>query len=278
MTVSITGLVNTRNAAETLDLCLASLTPHVDELLVVDMHSSDETVAIAASFGARVLLHEPLGYVEPARAFGIREASHEWILILDADEILPRPLGRRLREVADRDEADVITFSWRNYFFGDAASHGPLGPAVDRHRRFFRRSMLVHSPRIHVPAEPAPGARELVLPPTADLCVTHLSYVDVSDWLIRSDRYTTIEAQHLMSDGRHVPRSSSMLFEVVRTFLAGYLGRRGYRDGWRGFHLCLLLAHYRLTVGLKAQQLERAGTPEEIRNRYRELATELLQS
>lgn len=278
MTARITGLVNTLNAADTLDLCLASMRDHVDELLVVDMHSSDETVAIAESFGARVLMHEPVGYVEPARTFGIDAAAHEWIVILDADEVMPPLLGQRLRDIAQRDEADVVVIGRRNHLFGAVAEHGPFGPQVDRHRRFFRRTSLMHSPRIHVPPEPVPGARELALPPTQDLCLTHFAYVDLSDWAQRSDRYTTIEARSALESSAHAPKTSRVLMSALKAFLDGYVRQRGFRDGWRGLHTALALASYRLTVGLKAQQLARVGDAAEVRRRYREDAARVIGS
>src|SRR4051812_28183711 len=99
MTVGVTGLVVTRNAGQTLDVSLRSLAPWVDELLVVDMASEDDTKDIARRHGARILDHEPVGYADPARGFGVDAAAHDWIMMLDADEVIPRPLSRRLREI-----------------------------------------------------------------------------------------------------------------------------------------------------------------------------------
>lgn len=274
----ITGLVNTRNAAATLDLCLASLKDHVDELVVVDMHSTDGTVEIAKAFDARVIAHEPLGYVEPARAAGIDAATHDWILILDADEVLPQTLGHRLRAIADRDEADYVVISWRNYLFGGATDHGPFGPRIDRHPRFFRKAHLIHSPELHKPPTPVPGARQLVLPPAPNLSVAHYAYADVSEWITRSDRYTTIEAESVVSCSNQPPTTFALLSEVARTFLRGYVRWRGYRDGWRGFHTSVLMASYRLTAGLKAQQLKRVGTGDDVRAAYREDALRVMKS
>lgn len=274
----ITGLVNTRNAAATLDLCLASMKPHVDELLVVDMMSSDGTAEVARSFGARVVPHEPLGFVEPARAAGVETAAHDWILILDADEVLPATLGHRLREIAQGDEADYVIISWRNYLFGAATEHGPFGPRIDRHPRFFRRSQLIHSAELHQPPTPVPGARALILPPAPTLSVAHYAYADVSEWVARSDRYTTIEAESALRSGKQPPGTLALLFEVLRTFVRGFLRQRGYRDGWRGFHTSALMAQYRLTAGLKAQQLARVGTEADVRRRYREDARRVMDS
>jgi glycosyltransferase involved in cell wall biosynthesis len=274
--VAITGLVNTRNAGATLDLCLASLQPHVDEILVVDMESDDNTVAVARQFGARVLDHPPVGYVEPARAVGIAAAEHDWILVLDADEVLPPTLGRRLRQIAEEDEADYVVIGWRNYLFGGVTEYGPFAPSIDRHARFFRRQAMTHPADVHAPPQPSPESRRLMLDPVPDLCVSHFAYADVSEWLARSDRYTSIEAEDSRAAGRPPPSTVAVLGGAIASFARSYVRQRGYRDGWRGLHTCLLLAHYRLVLGLKTQQVMRVGRPDEIRARYRQIASEII--
>ena len=82
---TITGIVHTLNEEHNLPDALRSL-GWVDEVLVIDMHSDDGTQAIAERMGARVLLHDRVGYVEPARNFAIDAAEGDWTLILDADE------------------------------------------------------------------------------------------------------------------------------------------------------------------------------------------------
>ena len=99
MTPGVTGLVVTRNAGRTLDPSLRSLASWVDELLVVDMASEDDTREIARRHGARILDHEPVGYADPARGFGVAAAANEWIMMLDADEVIPGSLSRRLRDI-----------------------------------------------------------------------------------------------------------------------------------------------------------------------------------
>ncbi|PYU89881.1 MAG: glycosyltransferase family 2 protein, partial [Acidobacteria bacterium] len=111
----ISVVVNTLNEEKNLPYALRSVRSWVDEIVVVDMHSQDRTVEIAREYGAKVYSHEPMGFVEPARAFAVAQAGGDWILILDADEVVPLLLSRRLREIARRDEADVVTLPRLNY-------------------------------------------------------------------------------------------------------------------------------------------------------------------
>jgi glycosyltransferase involved in cell wall biosynthesis len=71
----------------------------VDEILVIDGFSTDDTVEVAKRYGARVYQRKPWGYVEPDRMFALRMASYEWILYLDDDEKLGRKLKSDLRKL-----------------------------------------------------------------------------------------------------------------------------------------------------------------------------------
>src|SRR5688500_6701444 len=82
----VTLCVGVRNAGAELRRCVASCADWVSEIVVVDMESDDDTVAIARELGARVIEFPNAGFVEPGRQKGIDAAGEEWVLVLDADE------------------------------------------------------------------------------------------------------------------------------------------------------------------------------------------------
>ncbi|MEJ2348131.1 MAG: glycosyltransferase family 2 protein, partial [Patescibacteria group bacterium] len=83
----ISVVINTLNEEENLPRALSSVKDLADEIIVVDAMSKDTTVEVAKEAGAKVYLYKkPVTYVEPARNFAINKATHDWILILDADE------------------------------------------------------------------------------------------------------------------------------------------------------------------------------------------------
>ena len=86
---TISAVLNTLDEERRIAFALRSVRPWVDEIVVVDMASSDRTVEIARSFGAHVASHARTGFVEPARAFACAQAAGDWILVLDADELVP---------------------------------------------------------------------------------------------------------------------------------------------------------------------------------------------
>src|SRR6185437_13983552 len=95
----ISLVINTFNEEALIEDCIKSAMPFVDEIIVVDMHSSDKTVELSKALGAKVYYFEHMGIVEPARNFAIQQASREWVLLLDADERIPDTLGNLLTEV-----------------------------------------------------------------------------------------------------------------------------------------------------------------------------------
>lgn len=271
----ISVVINTLNEEERIGYALRSVRDWADEIVVVDMHSDDRTAEIADSLGARVLLHDRLGYADPARAFAVDESTGDWILILDADELVQEPLSRRLRSIAANDEADAVYIHWRNYLLGAALGHTGWGPHQDRHVRFFRRNALDLRPDVHNFLKVKDWARVLDLGPSPDLEVIHFNYLDVTHFVEKMNRYTSIEAAAAVSRGEKRSRIAAIRISA-REFVGRYLRRGGYRDGWRGFYLSGLMAAYRFITVAKTEELRRNGRPEDVEAGYREEAERIL--
>jgi glycosyltransferase involved in cell wall biosynthesis len=112
-TLSLCMIVKDEEAM--LPRCLAAVAEYVDELLVVDTGSTDRTIAIAESFGAKVLHHEWDGDFSAARNVGLDAATSDWLMYLDADEVLVEGEGPRLRE--------LLGHTWREGIFLTESNH-----------------------------------------------------------------------------------------------------------------------------------------------------------
>ena len=273
---SISVVVNTLNEEQRLGYALRSVKDWADEIVVVDMHSDDRTAEVASALGARVFWHERIGYADPARAYAVDQSTGDWILILDADELIPEPLSRRLLAVASSDEADAVRIHWRNHLLGAALGHSGWGPHQDRHVRFFRRNALELKPDVHNFLKVKDWARVLDLGPNPDLEVIHLNYLDVTHFVEKMNRYTSIEAAAAVSRGEESGRTVA-IFRAAREFVGRYIRRGGYKDGWRGFYLSGLMAAYRFITLAKAEELRRNGSREAVETRYREEAERVLE-
>jgi glycosyltransferase involved in cell wall biosynthesis len=267
MAARISVVINTLNEERRLPYALRSVQGWVDEIVVVDMQSDDRTVEIAEASGARVFAHERLGYADPARAFAIAKATGDWILILDADELVPPRLARRLSNIAAADEADVVDLPRFNYLLGEPLAWTGWGPAQDHHQRFFRRGWVESTGDIHNFLRIREGARVLRLAPDRGLALVHFAYTDVSDFIERLNRYTTIEAVGRTA-GRHRVRRARAIAATILEFTNRFLRHKGYRDGWRGFYLAGLMAFYRFAVYAKEQESTSIGTREDVEHLY----------
>ena len=94
---TISVVINTLNADRLLNECLQSV-KQADEIVICDMYSEDKTIEIAQKHGCKIVYHERTGIVEPARNWAMEQASGDWILVLDADEMVKRWLALSLPE------------------------------------------------------------------------------------------------------------------------------------------------------------------------------------
>ena len=103
MPASLSACLIVKNEAAHLPRCLASVRELVDEMVVVDTGSTDETPAIATAYGARVLAFAWRDDFSAARNFGLGQARGEWLLVLDADEALEPTHLLAQRRLGDAD-------------------------------------------------------------------------------------------------------------------------------------------------------------------------------
>jgi glycosyltransferase involved in cell wall biosynthesis len=225
----------TANEEDRLRPCLESVA-WADEIVVVDAESEDKTTVIAREFTHRVFGRPWAGFAAQ-KNFAVEQASHEWVLSLDADERVPAELRAEIEGVLQADgPADGYAIPRRNIYWGRWVRHGRLYP--DWQLRLFRRGrgrfadLDVHeSVRVQGPV----GRLRAPL--------LHESYRGLSDYLARVDRYATLAARESIRRGRRAGVVDLVLRPWGR-FLSMYVLHRGYLDGWRGFVLAVLYAHY----------------------------------
>lgn len=99
--VKISFITFTLNCSKELNRLLRHVEDVVDEIIVIDGMSSDDTIEVAKSFGARVFLRKPWGYADPDRMFALKKCSYDWVLYLDVDERLCCKLKSELRQIVE---------------------------------------------------------------------------------------------------------------------------------------------------------------------------------
>jgi glycosyltransferase involved in cell wall biosynthesis len=207
-----------------------------DEIVVIDGGSEDKTVALARDFTDHVVVH-PWQSFAAQKNFAIEQATGDWILSLDADEQVEPALREEIANVLSADDAhDGYRIARRNIMWGRWIRHGRLYP--DWQLRLFRRGRgrfverAVHE-SVHVDGTVGRLAAPLL----------HRSYRDVSDFIRRADRYSTLAAEEWARGGRPF-RAIELVTAPLGRFLSMYVVHRGFLDGWRGFLLAVLYAYY----------------------------------
>ena len=242
--IKISAVVNTRNEEKNLDDCLQSLN-FVDEIVVVDMESEDKTKKIAKKYTDKVFNYDNVGYVEPARNFAINKARGEWILIVDADERIPRSLAVRLMEIAENNEAEFVRVPRQNLIFSQWIKHSRWWP--DYIIRFFKKGRVEWQNAIH--SIPITSGRSLNLPEEKDFGITHHHYSSIEQYFTRALRYSRQQAKELIGSG-YTLDARDMFFKPIEEFLGRFFAGEGYKDGLHGLVLSLLQAFSILLVYL----------------------------
>jgi glycosyltransferase involved in cell wall biosynthesis len=264
---SISAVVMTLNEERNIDYCLRSVRSWCDEVIVVDMFSDDRTPEIAQRYTDKFLTHERVGFVEPARRMGFAAASGDWILNLDADEVISPELAKWLREFVDTEPPyDVVLLPRANVFLGRWLRSTHWYPGKPR---FFRPSMMDTSERIHHGFQPREGARIAHVPKDPTRSMWHFSYPTLSGLTDKMNKYTTIEAEQARAEGRGDPRLRDFVSGPLRAF-APYVVRRGYRDGVAGFAYAMSMVYYSFLATAKRWDIARAGSRQAEYDRMRE--------
>ena len=244
--MKVSVVINTWNEEKNIKRCLESVRHLADEIVVIDMHSTDKTAEVARKYGAKVFSHKHVGYVEPARNYGLRCAQGKYIFILDADEEAPPVLIKKLKEIAETDEVDFVRIPRKNIIFGKWIKHSRWWP--DYNIRFFKKGKVTWSDKIH--SIPLTKGRGEDLKPTEVNAIIHHHYQSISQYLARLNRYTDIQAKELVGSGYKFAWQD-ILQKPTGEFLSRFFAGEGYKDGLYGLVLALLQAFSELIKYLK---------------------------
>jgi glycosyltransferase involved in cell wall biosynthesis len=225
----ISAVVITRDAARHLAAVLDAV-DFCAERLVLDSGSVDETRGIAAAAGARVESQPFLGY-GPQKRRAVELASHDWILSLDADEVLDDDARVACRRLDLSDPAACWEIRRRTFVGRREIRHGVW--RGERVLRLFNRTTAGFKPLpVHEEVESRRPPR--LLPGS----IQHYGFTDCRDVLARSLRYAPLKADILRATGR--PTGSWILpFRGLAAFFKSYVLRGGWRDGGPGFVIAL---------------------------------------
>lgn len=240
----------TLNADRLLRESLESIRTLTDDVVIVDAGSTDETLCIAASFSARIFQRPWPGF-GLQKQFAVEQAQHNWVLILDADEVLtPEAIPVIRHALANPTLPAGFILPRHNYLHGKRIRYGDWGR--DRVMRLVDRRQGRFSPsQVHERWVTDGPVQALNAP------IDHYSYPDYKSMLAKLDQYSDLSAQQLLARDSHIS-ASAPLIHAVAAFLKSYIFRRGFLDGTEGAAIAMTIAMGSFMKYAKALELRQA--------------------
>ena len=233
----ISAIINTKNEGKYLEKCLRSIADIADEIIVIDMHSTDNSVAIAKKWDARVFPYRPTPVVEHARNFALSKAKGKWILLLDPDEYLNKALKRELQKITSRTDVDFVKIPRKNMVFGKWLRHTNMWP--DYLIRFFKKKSVKWQRAIH--SQPQTIGNGITLLDSEKVAIRHENYTNLTDYLLRAIRYSNVQAEELKK-ADYTIKTSDFILKPTQEFNSRFFSSQGYKDGLHGLIFSLLQA------------------------------------
>jgi glycosyltransferase involved in cell wall biosynthesis len=245
----VSAIVIVYNEEKNIRRCLESLS-WADEMVVVDSYSQDRTKEVASLFTDKIFDVKWEGFGKK-KEFAREKASYDWVLSIDADEVVSDQLKKEIQKIIEKDESfDGYYISRLSNFLGKWIRHGGWYP--DYVLRLFRKNKarfdqsLVHE---RLTLDGKVGYLENPL--------LHYTDPDIAHYLVKMDKYTTLGAGTLFQEGK-----SATLFDLtirpVAVFLKMFILKSGFLDGWHGFLLACFSSFHVFTKYAKLWHLRKA--------------------
>lgn len=232
----------TYNEEKNIAGCLESVKGLADEIVIVDGTSKDNTVEIARTFGARVIVRENPKIFHINKQIANDEAKMEWILQMDADEKVTPELAKEIKEKIQDDNFNGYWIPRKNFFLGRFLMKG--GQYPDYTIRLYRRDKgRLPQKDVHEQAEVEGEVGYL------KHALLHYPYESFSNYIFKWKRYNSIFADQINEERK----KRSIIFKIWSVFdyllvkpaywfLLTYIRHKGFMDSWQGFVFSLFSA------------------------------------
>lgn len=236
--LKLTAIIPTGNEEQNIDAAIESV-KFADEILIVDSFSTDRTMERAKQHDVRIIQRE-YGNSASQKNWAIPQATHEWILLLDADERITPELAEEVQQILKEGPKHDGYWMYRdNYFLGHPIKHSWKG---DKVIRLFHRDRCKYEEK-HVHAE-------IITDGSVGWCkhrIIHNTYVSYDAFVKKLNRYAQWQAFD------YAPRTGRITFwhlwvKPAFRFWKHYVAKGGFRDGIPGFIIASLQAY-----GVKAR-------------------------
>ena len=248
----LSAVIITYNEEKNIERCIESLKGVADEIIIVDSYSSDNTVEISQKLGARVIQHSFEGHIQQ-KNFALSQASHDYILSLDADEALTEELKQSILAIKPHYPYPAYTFNRKTSYCGKWIRY--CGWYPDKKLRLWDRKLgKWGGTNPHDKVLMNPGIKSLHL--KGDLL--HYSFYTIDQHIRQINYFTDISSRAAYDAGKR-SHLGKILFKPLFKFFQGYILKLGILDGYYGLVICINSAHAKFLKYTKLYELQKQG-------------------
>lgn len=245
--------IATKNEEKIIGQCLESV-KWADEIVIVDDVSTDKTIDICRKYTDKICVNNSGGSFHKNKNLAIDKASGEWILSLDADEIVPAELAEEIKKAIQNEQMLGYYLNRRNYFLGKWVRG--CGWYPDHIMRLFKKGTTKWPLNIH--EVPEIGEKDKTAYLKNDFI--HYSYFTLTQYFEKFNRYTTRLADEESEKGIRMNNKNCLIYLFVKPilwFLKKYFFQYGWRDGIRGFFISVSSGLVIFTTYAKLWEMQR---------------------
>lgn len=244
MKPGISAVIVVKNQKDLLQKCLSSIAKWVDEIILIDLESTDDIATLAKRFKTKYyLLHKNVLIVEEIRQASLKYISHEYVLFLDPDETISPDLAEDLSTKARESQYDYLSTPRQNFVFGKWVKHSRWWP--DYQTRLFRHNKVTWGKALH--SEPAVTGSGFKYDPLEKFAIRHNNYRSLDEYFDKNLRYAKADAQDRFSKGSDFTLSQTIKLSVSE-LISRFFADKGYKDGMHGLILAILQSFYYFLV------------------------------
>ncbi|MFO0704037.1 MAG: glycosyltransferase family 2 protein [Patescibacteria group bacterium] len=242
----ITLAILTKNEEKNIVDCIKPFSYIVSEIIVSDQSSTDATVPLAQSLGARVIRSSAISFGE-RRNECLENSKTDYVLFLDADERPDRNMISFVENFHPKDGVSSYRFARADHFWNKRLTHGEVSRAFsDGIDRLVNKNSVHFVGDVHEVAHISQGASQKGLG-----TIEHYPHKNINEFVTEINKYSTIRAKELQNK----KSSYQVIFELIvfppSKFWYNYLLKLGFLDGAAGFTYCFLMAFHSFLVRAK---------------------------
>jgi glycosyltransferase involved in cell wall biosynthesis len=245
----ISVVIITFNEEKKIRETIAAVSKLTDDIIVIDSYSTDATPTICSELGTTFIQQAWSGYGKQKNT-GHTHAKYDWILSIDADEIVSSELCEELLKLPLNKKNQLFNIPFKTYFCNTLIRFGGWNP--QHHVRVFNKtytewdSLDVHE-TLRYPSD--------CIITTLTGTIHHYSYDSMEDYISKSDTYTSLFAERLHSRGKKATWTKIYVSPAF-TFFKEYIIKLGFLDGYMGLKIALLNYNYTKMKYAKLKKLQ----------------------